>query len=679
MLDMAEKLSDAGLVPDRPAKTTFPDGRMATKEAWNYCTAVCAKRKVKAPTLRTFKWHLKHGNLIEAARVPNPFGGAGPDKVYAITCEAVIAFIDELEKRPGELDVVDQPTTKKGVQRRGVKGTPPPPELTFSTPPEAPPKPKKEDRELKADKAFAYLHKKVAVRSDLSVTTFGFYLAYDVIPSRLVKGHHYVKVGDLDAYLELAPDGVYANHIDYLVAPRRGPGELSLKDAFDYYSKIDPHPISLNSFRSIVAAGIIPAIRTANEPKAMVVGFRPQDINGFLATRQRVQEKGDKARAADRAAVAAEKATKTEDKKRATLVARVMQDALAHAKLETPSTAPVVEVPEPKKATKKAVKKTSKKVAKTTPKKSPAPTAPVAEDPPVVERKTKTREPRWVPTKDAYAYYEERAKRPFTDSWFRDKVYRSDLFQTKTEKDERSNNPSGKKYLVDLNSVDDYLAQDPKTKPKPQKSWPVEKAYHKFEHLIPAGLSMLQFKQLVNGGLIRSFTRSSVVHVRLDAVEAYFEGLAEKDPERVLQTGAAYNYYCSRCTDPVQKAHFSRWIAGGEIEGAVKNEDGIWTITVGLIDDFVERHPSGRMRPNRNSRVAAESRVPKRKKTKKEGPSKPTLPLPVVTESKGEPTAPAPGSMGSVSVSLRDYPSAADMKTAIALLQSQGFDVQVKP
>lgn len=643
MLDMAEKLSEAGLVPDRPKKTTFPDGRMATKEAWNYCTEICKKRKIGAPTLRTFKWHLKHGNLIEAVLVPNPFGGAGPDKVYAITCEAVVAFVSELEKRPGELEVGDLPS-KKDVQRRGLKGTAPP------TPTPSKKTAVEDNRELRTNAAFAYLHRNISVRSDLNFTTFGFYLIYDVISSRLEKDERFVKVGDLDAFLELAPDGVYANHIDYLVAPSRGPGDLSLKDAYDYYRDIDPVPISLTSFRSVVASGIIPAIRTSNNPKAMVVGFRRQDLNGFLATRQRLQEASERRRKEEKDSAA-----------RTTLVATVMQDALSKSGLGRSPVATLVdtrEAPEPPK------KKATKKVAT-----AKAPAAVPAEPKPA-----KTPEPRWAPTKKAYAYYQERAQRAFTESWFRDKVYRSKLFRTKTEADDRPNSLSDKKCYVDLDSVDEYLAQDPKTKPTPQKAWPVEKAYHKFEELIPAGLSMLQFKQLVNTGLIRSFTRASVVHVRLDAVESYFGNLVEKDPEQILQTGPAYNYYCSRCTDPAQKAQFSRWITNGEIEGAVKNEDGVWTITVGHLDEFLEEYPKGRKQAVGRSRTPAKPRTPK---PKKEGPSKAAPSLPEVSETKIGVSA--PGSLGTVSVSLRDYPSAADMKAAIGILQNQGFDVQVKP
>jgi len=585
MLNMAEKLSEAGLVPPRPAKTTFPDGRMATKEAWNYCVEICKKRKAGAPTLQTFKWHLKHGNLIEAGRVPNPFGGAGPAKVYAITCEAVVAFVDELEKRPGELEAGDKPS-KKGTKRRRAKGAAPPT-------PAATPKRKTavdQNRELKTKDAFAYLHRNIPVRSDLNTTTFGFYLAYDVISSRLEKTERFVKVGDLDAFLELAPDGVYANHINYLVAPSRGPSDLSLKDAYDYYREIDPVPISITSFRSVVAAGIISAIRTANNPKAMVVGFRRQDINGFLATRQRLQEMAEATRKEQK-----------EKEQRTTLVAAVMTEALAKANLGPPPPVPTVvdtrEAPEPKKTVKA---KTPKVVVKAKPKTKAKPKV-VAKTKAVVKAVVKA-------------------------------------------------------------------AVEAKPKSKTQKSWPIEKAYYKFGHLIPPGISMLQFKQLVNTGIIRSITRASVVHIRFAAVEAYFEGLVEKDPETVLLMGPAYSYYCSQCEDPVQKARFSRWLTGGDIEGAVHDEeDDLWAITVGLLDEFLEKYPTGRMRPSK----------PK-KKAKKEGLSKAAAPLPEVPEDKAGEAAPA-SSLGTVSVSLGDYPSGADMKIAIELLKSQGFDVQVKP
>lgn len=625
MLDMSAKLEEAGItaVP-RPSKTTFPDGRMATKEAWNYCQAICEKLKIRAPTLRTFKWHLKHGNLIKATLVANPFGGGGPDKVYSITTEAVEAFVEEIQKNPNDLHVVEQ-KPRKDIVRRTTKS--------------APTSKDSDERELSQKEAFAYVHGKVRGRTTLNSTTFELYLIYDVIPSRLEREQRFVQVGDLDAFLELAPDGVLANHIDHPVAAKREKGVLSVKEAYEYYNSIDPTPISMNSFRSLVAAGIITVIRTASNPKAPMVGFRKQDINAFLAARQRLQENHTK-----------KPAKHQEDKPSVSKVnvAKVMAEALEKAK------------PELDKAAAKAEKKAKEKAREESSKKPPV------EKPKTVEEK----EPRFVPTKEAYAYYQERALRPFTDSWFRDKVYRSDLFRTKVEKDVRSNNPSGKKYLVDLNSVDEYVALDPKTKPRPQKAWPVEKAYHKFEHLIPPGLSLIQFKRLVNSGLIRSFLRKSVVHVRLDAVESYFQGLEEVSNDADLQMGAAYDYYCSRCNDPVTKPHFSRWVASGDIPGGVK-DDGMWTIKMSCIDDFLNEHPSGRLRTNKNSRVASESRTPRKRKDK---PTKQDAP-----ETVAKTEAPSPDSGGSISISLSDYESPVEMKKALDMLTSQGFEVVVKP
>lgn len=656
MLQMSEQLSEAGLVVPRPARTTFPDGRMATKEAWNYCKALCKEKKLKAPTLRTFKWHLKHGNLIKAGQVPNPFGGAGPAKVYAITCEAVAAFVNELEKDPNQIEMVEQgPATKPAEKPR---------------PPEKTPEPETEERWLLSAEAFRYLQRNVKGRFTLDAATFGHYLVYDIIPSRLVerggsKKDREVEVGDLDAFLELAPDGNYANQLDYKVAPNRGPDELSLKDAYDYYAGVDPDPISLTTFRGVVAAGIIPAIRTTNSPRAPIVGFRRQDVNAFLAMRQRLyletHRVAEKQRQKDEA--------KKESAARSTLVAKTIQEALDRAK------------PELEKAERAAKTRVVVTPPKAVPKPKPVPqpkTSPKSK--PVQPATSEVPKERWVPTRDAYAYYEERAPRPFTDSWFRDKVYRGDLFKTKVEEDKRPGNPSGKKYFVDLNSIDAYLAQDPKTKPKPQKAWPVEKAYHKFGHLIPAGLSLLQFKRLVNTGLIRSFTRNSVVHVRLDAVEAYFDGLAEVDDDTELQIGPAYDYYCSRCGDPVAKAHFQRWVASGEIGESEKNDEGLWTITTGDIDAFLDRYPSGRMRTNKNSRVVSEARSVRKKSKPKEGPSKAAPPLPEVpAEAQAPVDPPTAGSKGTVSISMSDYSSPVEMAKALELLTSQGFEVSVKP
>jgi len=651
MLDMTEKLKNAGIFP---TKTTFSDGRMATKEAWNFCQELCKVRGIRAPTLRTFKHHLINGELIPAIRVPNPFGGNGPDRVYAIEGSAVESFVDELERQGDKLHVIVETPPKRVAQ---------PPMQTRVAPPKPVP-PKETNKEFNTREAFHYIQTTVGRKCELNSTTFDFYLTYDLISSRWSGNQRLVRQDDLDAYLELAPDGVYANHIEYEISTKRGPGEMSMKDAYAYYRDIDPNPVTLNSFRSLVAAGILQAIRTTNDPTAPVVGFKKRDIDGFLATRQRILEK-------NKQTTKREPPQKTQGEDPPTVsispeVTKLLDAALAqaHAKthvqlLEGSASMTVPVAAKPKKI--EAEVEAPKKVKETEGKKTPT-----------SEKAVAPKKTRWVTTKKAYVYYAERAKRSYTDSWFRDKVYRGSLFRTKTEPDVRPNNPSGKKYMVDLDSVDEYLAKDPKTQPKPQKSWPTEKAYHKFNHLIPAGLSMLQFKRLVNTGLIKSFTRSSVVHVRLDAVEAYFEGLMEVDTDKALQMGPAYDYYCSRCSDPVAKAHFSRWVTDGEIEGGEKSDEGRWTITVGSIDEFIEQYPNGRMRTNRNSRVVSESRDSK-KSSKNKAPLKTdtVLPAPAPT--------PTSSSAGIISISMSDYKTPKEMKKALELLMSQGFEVSVKP
>ena len=263
----------------------------------------------------------------------------------------------------------------------------------------------------------------------------------------------------------------------------------------------------------------------------------------------------------------------------------------------------------------------------------------------------------------------DRAESPLTDSWFRSNVYKGKLFRTKIQQDVRANNPSGKKYYVDLNSIDEYLGSS-EALPNPQKSWPVEKAYYKFKKWIPAGVSMLAFKRLVKSKAIKSFTRASVVHVRLEAVRAYFQDTSDVDKDEALQMGAAYDYYCSRCTDPVAKPHFIRFVTQGEIEGGEKVE-GTWRITPNDIDDFLEKYPTGRMRANRNSRVAKGQQ----EEPEIEAPAPEPEPTPE-PEPEPEPTKKV---RGQVSLSMSSYGSPEEAMKAIQVLTDQGFEVSVKP
>lgn len=638
MLDMANKLVEAGISTLPVPKTgTFSDGTLATKEAWNYCRALCQHREIKPPTLGTFKWHLQEGKHLQGRLACNPFGGS-PKEIHSIRPESVAAFVDALAEGGEKMHVVTERQRDGSVMRRRAPGAP--------EKPEKPEKPRP-TRELTSRRALEYIQNKVGRRCELNSTTFGFYLAYDVIPSRWEGKQRMVDQEDLDAFLDLAPTGVQANHMQYEVASTLAPGQLSMKDAYAYYANVDPNPVTLNTFRSLVAAGILTAIRTANAPKAPVVGFEKGEVDAFLARRQRIMEKNREAPAT--------KGFLTRKEREKTpvppAVSSAIEDALDAAEQKTgvrlggPRQTPSPKPPEPPEKT-KATKAPKKQAAQP--------------------------DGRWAPIKDAYAYYLEKAPKPFTESWFRDKCYRTDLFGKRVLKDERPNNPTGKKYLIDLDTVDAYLAGERKPRPKPkpgsQKAWPVEKAFHKFRELVPPGLSLLQFKRLVNGGLIKSVTRNTVVHVRHDAVREYFDGLVDLDTDKSLQMGGAYDYYCSRCTDPVAKAHFSRWVAGGEIEGAERNDDGLWTITMAAIDTFIDKFPTGRMRPNRNSRASVGVTSPKKGGRKL---------AQAVQRARAE-TADLT-SAGKVSVSMASYSSPAAMKKAIDLLTSQGFEVDVKP
>jgi len=628
MLNMGQKLAAAGVsgsqVQAQP-KATFADGRMAAKDAWNYCTAVCGERGVQPPTLRTFKWHLRHGQLTDAAMRPNPFGGH-PEKVAALTVAQVIRFADAWENDGDKMRVETQPKHA---------------EVPPTTAPEkarAPVAAKSPVRELSSRLALAYVQSRVGPKCELNSTTFGFYLAYDVIPSRWEGKQRMVNQEDLDAFLELAPTGVQADHMQYEVGLSLAPGQLSMREAYAYYASVDPNPVTLNTFRSLVATGVILAIRTANASKAPVIGFKKGEIDGFLARRHRIMEKNRESPSTKGFLTRKEREATSSQTSVSAPVAAAIEEALDAAQKKLGL--------KPETVAKKAPKKVSKKAF------------------------SKAPEGRWAPIKEAYAYYQRTAVKPLTESWFRNKCYRTGLFGKRVIKDERPNNPTGKKYLIDLDTIDVHLSGDttPKAKPQPQRAWPVEKAFHKFKELIPPGLSLLQFKRLVNNKIIRSFTRNTVVHVRLDAVEEYFKGDIETDVDTVLQMGGAYDYYCSRCTDPVAKAHFSRWVTSGEISGAEKNDEGLWIITMAAIDSFIDNFPTGRLRTNKNSRAVVG--VGSGKKGSKK--------LAQEVERVRTETAP-PVSAGTVSISMKSYSSPAAMKKALDLLTSQGFEVDVKP
>jgi hypothetical protein len=522
---------------------------MTAKEAWVYSRALCEAQGIESPTLRTFKWYLQHGSEIDSELVPDPFGNG--EKVHSLTREAVEAFVLKLRERGAsepksetETPVVQPETTPGPVPPQVVE------QVTESK------KARGSDRELDARQALDYVWRKVGKDCDLNHTTFGFYLAYDLIPSRFEGRQRVVRQADLDAFLDLAPDGVYANHLTYETEMNKGRGDLTMTEAYAYYAEVDPSPIALNSFRSLVAAGLLRPIRTANDPKAPVLGFKKQEIDSFLAMRQRMiestrEQPPTKSFLTRKAAETA--SPPTDSSPGQSTVARVMAEVLERSKLKIdPPTSEVAQVqrreapaiPESRDLTQGPFEETS-----------------VVPEPPVaaVLRDALEESPaRWVPVSEGYGYYVRAVEDPRSFSWFRLKAYRSELFTARLQTDSRSTNSTGKIYYVDLRSIDAYAAslrvpEVPRSKPKTEP--------------------------------------------KTDS----------PDRAKPLHMMGAYAYYCSRCSDPVAESRFAKWVMAGTFVGAEKTVEGLWTLTTERIDAFLAEHPTGRLQANRDSRKTKET------------------------------------------------------------------------
>lgn len=566
-------------------KTTFSEGRMTAKEAWLYCRELCGLAGIDAPTLRTFKWYLQHADVIKSEMLPDPFGGSL--RVHAISSEAVAAFVKKL--------------TEEGTSKLpSEKG----PEPLTSPAPEPEPKheaTKQTTQEFDRRTALEYLHRRVGKGCELNSTTFGFYLAYDIIPSHFEKRERVVQQGDLDAFIELAPTGIYANHLSY-ETDFDSKQDLDMRDAYAYYADVDPAPIALNTFRSLVAAGIIRPIRTANDPKAPILGFKRQEIAVFLAVRQRMME--DTRDLPMTKGFLTRKVTETVTPKPEGqgVVERVMQEVIERAEFELEAAKPQPE-PSPRQA------------------ETPKP-APITEEQQQVPG-------RWATVTTAYEHYckqfelVDKQREPHSFSWFRAKVYEGKLFVSRFELDPQRSGAANKVYFVDLDSVDAYLV---------------------------------------------------TVASNLEKT------MAKPSKKQLLPVALAYPYYTARCSDPLSKSQFSRLVAEGVVPEAVQ-QDGRWMITPEGIDAFLVQYPSGRTRPNKHSPARKEKRAERHTPKTVEPPQPerpPTLEI-VVPVREPESRIRVESKLGRISVSLRNYPSAADIETALRLLTEQGFDVEVVP
>ena len=649
MQKLGDKLVEAGIAKP-PRKTTFSDGRMATTEAYLYYKERCRDRGMDFISKMMFKWHLKHGQYLQSELAPNPFGRY-PARIYAISMENVLDFVEELAQREDSLTLQRQGNVIRRTTKERVKNStvPPPPPEPKSKPPDPPasepisPPTAPEPEALMAEtsnseetpsneslmdsaQAFEYLCKKAGRKQALNRTMFGFYLAYELIDSTFSGRARQVDKESIDAFLELCPSGLYKQHIDYVVKPKLGKDDMTMAEAYAYYNGLDPNPVTMNSFRSLVAAGIVVAIRAENNSSSTTLGFTKQEIEYFANLRKRIAEKN-------------------------------------------------VDVPTTKGFKTKQENGTQRPRRNAVPKPTPAPTvspgaradmehmaAIIAED--VAAELPKT-DREWVSVKEAYHYYAERVDQPHGEKWFAGKCYKNDPFEAVCKKDPRPSNPTGKKYLVNLDSVDTYLESNADTRAS-NLSFPLDKAYHKFRDLMPAGLSLIQFKRLVRNNVIGSFIREGVTRVRHGDVGGYFQGQEELDKSKLIQLSDGYDYYCSKANDPVSRAHFFRWVAEGFIAAGKKIGDH-WHITMTGVDDFLTEYPTGRKRSNKNSRA-------------NQSDTAASVSTPTPESKVPEPPKNGVNSDGPyVTLSMSKFPTKEGLAVAIEQLQTQGFRVEIEP
>jgi len=618
MQKLGDKLADAGIV-ERPKKTTFADGTMATTEAYLYYKERCQDRGMDVISKMMFKWHLKHGQYLQAGMAPNPFGRF-PARIYAISKDAVKEFVVELAERETNLTLQRQGKNGNAVRRTTkdkVKASPP---LS----------PESDDLLMNSTEAFKYLCKKATHKgSALNKTLFGFYLAYELIDSVFVGRSRQVEKSSLDAFLELCPTGLYKKHIDYVVKPALEDDDLTMTEAYAYYKTLDAAPVAMNSFRSLTAAGVIVAIRAENKPSSKTLGFTKSEIVFFARMRARIAKKNADVPTTKGFKTKVENGTQRPRRK----VTQTDTDSLDSGLQGTQAQGEALVATQAA-----AIKKRKEETA----------------EEPVGERE-------WVSIREAYHYYCERVDQPHGEKWFAGKCYKNDPIESRCDVDKRPSNPSGKKYMVNLDSVDVYLQSKPETKPS-QKSYPLDKAYHKFRDVMSAGLSLIQFKRLVRNNILKSFVRDGVARVRQADVAAYFQGQEEIDKSRNILLAAGYDYYCSKCSDPVAKAHFLRWVYEGVIEGT--KVEKTWHITMSSIDDFLTVYPSGRTRTNKNSRVASGALEPKDVSSPEATETKPT---------ESEATGPL------VTLSMSKFPTKEGLAAAVQALADQGIRVHIEP
>lgn len=355
------------------------------------------------------------------------------------------------------------------------------------------------DQLLSSTEALAFVRERIPDPEKMDRILFGMYLTYDVVDSTLVGRKRQIKRSSLEAYLDLFPTGIYANHIDYIVKAKLGENDLTFGEAYALYAGQEQEPISRGGFQSLARMGVIPSIRTENRPWAPILGFRTSDIQAFVKLRKRLGKTGSQ----------------------------------------------------------------------------PQPSV----------KKGRLVDSEWLTLRAAYSYYEQHVEEPKSWWWFRDSAVNRGLFETEKV---------GNTYKVSSKSLSTWLESNATTVATTSGlSYPTDKAYFKFQEVIPDHVSLISFQKLVKKGEIPSITREGIPRVQYEHVAQYFGNQIQTEKKVSLSLLEGYAYYSQRVRDPVSRSQFTRWLGNNTIVGAKTN--GQWTVTENEIDKFLEQHPSGRL------------------------------------------------------------------------------------
>jgi len=329
---------------------------------------------------------------------------------------------------------------------------------------------------------------------------------------------------------------------------------------------------------------------------------------------------------------------------------------------------------------------------------------------------TNTVEPRISPQTEglvelsvAYDHYRTKVDKPLSKSWFHSKVADQSIRGVKVH-DSKTPHPSKMKWMVDLRSVDRFLAQT--MLPSPRRRYDkIESVFKRCGDIIPKVMLLSTFKRLVyegrilskrtgpNGGgpylvcrqdvedyfskLRRRTTRGSKATRRRRAASGSPAPRPERRNDTTLTTGEAYEYYLARVSNPVSLTGFRSLLLSGDIEACQMENTEAAPILVdrASLDRYIESvtgekatEPEPEPEPEitiEKSAIAARTVAPK-----------PAAPEPEVTIESAPDPKPEPVNDPDADekfITLRVSEVKGDLAEMIEMLTARGYQVRIEP